>query len=413
VLIRPPDGWQCATNGDTHVLVPPDVPSGQTVKIVVSPVRAPKPTLRQHMDAELESGAKLAGFKQESPIAAVRHPAGYEVLGMLVSFYDRPIFFQDTPKVYAMVVHVDAGPDLGSLPVMLYCSTKELCARHIKTFDKFVSDLRIPARMILAEYPGQAPLTLRTVHQVNDFLEWLMEAPFTQGQRRQIANYLADAWRRGDREGARAVQSIAGVRKQLDALTGQQKAFAREAARAEAMKAWRAEAVQGDEMARLMVGICDAAHQPLAQAAPGQPPLTRQSADAAIEILYFMASKAAEHRPEGFELRPSAQRKDQWAREMAAAYPAMDAGKRQEIAQMPTLWAGLRVLWPTLSNQERAKLAAGWAQMPAVQALAAQVKKGQEDAQLKDAQRIGQAYWAHRQAIDMGLHRLNYNYPYK
>ena len=66
-----------------------------------------------------------------------------------------------------------------------------------------------------------------------------------------------------------------------------------------------------------------------------------------------------------------------------------------------------------LSNEERANLASGWSQTPAVQALAAQVKKGQEDAQLKDAKRIGQAYWAHRQAIDMGLYRLNYNYPYR
>jgi hypothetical protein len=98
---------------------------------------------------------------------------------------------------------------------------------------------------------------------------------------------------------------------------------------------------------------------------------------------------------------------------MAGAYGAMDAGKREEIAQMPTVWAGLRVLWPTLSNEERAKFAAGWAQTPAVQARAAQVKKGQEGAQLKDAERVGRAYWAQRQAIDMGLYRLNYNYPYK
>jgi hypothetical protein len=413
VMMRPPDGWQSGVNGETRILTPPNVPAGQTVTIVVSPVAPPKPTLRAHMEAELESGAKLGGFKQESPIVPVRHAAGYEVLGMLVSFYDRPIFFQDTPKVFAMVVHVDAGKELGSVPVMLYCSTKELCGQHIKTFDRFVSDLRIPARMVLAEHPGQPPLTLRTVNQVNDFLEWLMETPFTQGQRQQVADHLIDAWRKGDREGAEAVQAIAGIRNQLDALTSDQKALAREAARAEAMKAWRAEAVQGDAMAKLMVGIHDAAHKPLVDAAPGQPPLTRQSADASIEILYFMASKAADPRSDGFELRPAAERKDEWAREMAAAYKDMDATKRDEIAQMPTLWAALRVLWPTLSTDERTKLAAAWAQTPAVQALAAQVKKGQDDAQLEDAKRVGRAYWAHRQSIDMGLYRLNYFYPYK
>jgi len=165
-----------------------------------------------------------------------------------------------------MVVHVDAGRDLGSVPVMPYCATKELCAQHVKTFDRF---------------------------------------------------------------------------------------------------------------------------------------------------LYFMASKAADPSPTGFVLHPTAAQKDQWAREMAAAYPIMDPAKREEIAQIPTQWPALRVLWPTLSADERAKLAAGWAQTPAVQALAVQVKKGQDDAQLQQAKRIGHAHWAHRQAINMGLYRLNYNYRYK
>lgn len=413
LLLRLPNGWRLTEeiNG-SFVIVPPNVPAGESVKIVLSPIDPPKPALRDHMQAEIDAGQKLPGFVQESPIAAVRQPANYEVLGMLVSFHDKGPLRFSAPKSYAMVVHLRLGANLGSAPVMLYATTKELAGQYMKTFDAFVSDLRVPSLTILAPHATQ-PLTLRTVNQANDFLEWLLDVPFTHDQRQRVGQYLVDAWAGGNQEGIDAVQSIVEIRKKLDALTPEQKAFAREAARAEALKVWREDARTGDSMARMMVDLYDAAHAPLARGAEGEPPLTRQNADAAIEIIYFMASKAVDPNVRGFQLCPTPQQKEEWAGGLAARYAAMSPENKQEIAEMASKWAALRMLWPELSGEDRATLADGWLKTEPVQALVRQVKSGQSAARTREVGDIMRKMDAHQQLINMGAYRLNYRYVYR
>lgn len=413
LMVRLPDGWKLTDQGGTFVMTPPQVPALETVKIVMSPVSPLKPSLRDQMQSEIDAGQKIPAFTQESPMTPIRHPAGYEVLGMLVSFNDKSPLLIHPPKTYAMLVHLDLGPDLGSAPLMLYASTRELAGEHMKTFDTFVSELRVPARTVLADAAGHPPLTLRTVNQVNDFLEWLLDVPFTQSQRGHVTEYLVDAWRRRDAEGIEAIQSIQDIRRKLDELTPEQKAFAREAARVEALKVWRADAVGGDTMARLMVEIHDTAHAPLATGGPAEAPLTRQNADASLEILYFMASKAADPSPRGYQHYPTAEEKNQWARELTAKYASLPAENKQELAEMASKWAALRLLWPELSGEDRAKLAEGWASNPPVQALLQQVKSGQKAAEARELGNIMRQMDAHRQLVNMGAYRLNYRYVYR
>jgi len=413
VLLRIPDGWTLSDHGGgTYVLMPDKMPAGETVKIVISPPSPDRPTLRDQMQAELDAGQKLRAFQQQTPITPVQHPAGYDVLTMVVSFNDKPFTIRPI-DTWAMLVHIGGGPEVPSVPVMLYATTRELMAEHIKTFDAFISQTRLPSRMILAERAGQPPLTLRTVNQVNDFLEWLLEVPLTEGQRGAIGRYLADAWTKGDEEGVEAVQSIAKVRDQLSALTADQKNFAREAARTEALKTWREEARQGDAMAKMMIDIHDAAHAPLAPGADGEPPLTRQAADASLEIIYFMASKVADPGARGFQLHPTQEQKDRWAAELAATYGQLPVANKQELAEMAARWAALRMLWPELSGEDRVRLAAGWADAAPVKMLADQVKKGQRAAEARDIANVMRQMDAHRQLVNMGAYRLNYRYVYR
>lgn len=415
LLIRIPDGWTLTDNqvGGNYVLTPPNVPALEQAKIVISPVSKPLPTLRDQMLGEIEAGQKIPQFKLEGEITPIAHPAGYEMLGLLVSFKDKPAYLFTLPNSWAMLVHVAGGEEVPSIPIMLYTTNKELLDQHLPAFNTFVSELRLPSRTILAERPGHPPLTLRTAQHVGDFLEWLLEVPFTEAQRETLQQYLIQSWQQGDAEGIEGVRTVLDFRKKLEELTADQKTYAREAARAEALKLWRVEAQQGDVMAKMMVEMYDGARAALVPGGPGEPPLTRQSTDASLEILYFMASKAVDPSTRGFVLYPPQEQKDQWAKELASNYAALPAGQKQEIAEMASTWAGLRMLWPELSGEQRAALAAGWAQTPPVQALVPAVKKGAESARMRELAQTMRSMDAHQQLIWMGAYRLNYRYVYR
>ncbi len=74
----------------------------------------------------------------------------------------------------------------------------------------------------------------------------------------------------------------------------------------------------------MIVDLYDAANAPLAKGDGGEPDLTRQSADATLEIMYFMASKI-----DGSDTSPEAGRRDAWAKTVAAAYGGMPAEQKQ------------------------------------------------------------------------------------
>src|SRR5439155_6675350 len=111
------------------------------------------------------------------------------------------------------------------------------------------------------------------------------------------------------------VEDVMKLRTQLSEMSKEQKELARQAAQPELIKAARAET---DAVAKMIVQVYDAAHQPIAQ---GDPPLTRQGTDALLETLFFMASQvqggdaAVVAQP-----KPTQEMKDQWAKNLAANY---------------------------------------------------------------------------------------------
>jgi hypothetical protein len=149
-------------------------------------------------------------------------------------------------------------------------------------------------------------------------------------------------------------------------MTKEQRELARQAAQPEAIKQWRTET---DAVAKLMVQIYDAAHQPIA---PGDPPLTRQSSDALLEVLFFMACQV---NGQPGDVQVTGEMKDQWAKQIAGAYANFNAEAKQGVAQMPMAWAALRVAWPEASEQEKAALRQQWSQSAEVQQIAAAIGK--------------------------------------
>ena len=277
-----------------------------------------------------------------------------------------------------VITHVDGGE--WSQSFVYQTSTTAFRDRFRKTFDDLVDGAVLPSTIRLARPPyfgpaaEQRPLDLYTVYQMTDFLEWLLELPMTEGQTTQIRDYLVVAWRIGDMDSIEAPAAVFKFRSELDELDPQKKELARQLVRQEALKEWRKEAAEkGDAAAKMIVDLYDAASAPLAKGNAGEPDLARQSADATLEVMYFMASKI-----DGPDTSPDAGRRDAWAKQMAAAYAGMSGEQKQALAEMPVTWAALRAGWAELPADERKRTAGQWAQVPALKELAVRLKTDRE-----------------------------------
>src|SRR5207237_3184041 len=126
------------------------------------------------------------------------------------------------------------------------------------TFDRFLHGMRLSDSLVLAE--GTPPLTQAKVDQVADSLEWLLEVPFTDEQRQMIARNMIDSWKKNDRDDIKGVEDVVKFRAQLSEMNKQQKELARQAAQPELIKQARNET---DPVAKMIVQVYDAAHQPI------------------------------------------------------------------------------------------------------------------------------------------------------
>ena len=349
-----PKGWRHEERDDYSLLVPADLRPGQQVEIRVCPARPlGGATLNATAAAELERLKATFAQVQAMPINPIRHEGGFDMVTTGASMMTNPASGQ---FVYDALCFVRAGDQ--AQKVQLIVSDFRLYEAHKMTFDRFLRGMRLSDSLVLA--PGTPPLTQATVDQVADFLEWLLEVPFTDEQRRMIARNMIESWTKNDREEINGIEEVVKLRAQLSEMTRQQKELARQAAQPELIKQARGET---DPVAKMIVEVYDAAHQPIAQ---GDPPLTRQATDAMLETLFFMASQVHG----GAEVTPTPEMKEQWAKALAGSYDQADEAARREIAEMPMRWAAMRMAWPGLSEQDKATTRAQWAQSPQVKQVA-------------------------------------------
>jgi hypothetical protein len=349
-----PRGWTHEERDDYALLVPANLRPGQQVEIRVCPA---KPlggaTLNAVAGAELERLKANFAQVQAMPINPIRHEGGFDMITTGASMMTNPASGQ---FVYDALCFVRAGDQVQK--VQLIVNDFPLYQAHQQTFGAFLHGLRLSDLVVLA--PGTPPLTQAKVDQVADFLEWLLEVPFTDEQRRMIAGNMIESWKKNDREEINGIEQVVQLRGQLSAMTRQQKELARQAAQPELIKQARNET---DPVAKMIVQVYDAAHQPIAQ---GDPPLTRQATDALLKTLFFMASQVRG----GAEVTPTPEMKEQWAKALAGSYEQADEAARKEMAQMPLRWAAMRMAWPGMSEQDKATAKAQWAQAPQVKQVA-------------------------------------------
>jgi hypothetical protein len=355
ILYSVPKGWKHVENEQYTALVAPDVPAGKTVEIRIYPARPLAGTLGAAASAQVESFKQTYPGMQAAPMNSVRHENGFD---MIITGVSRSIA---GGAVYDALCFVHAGDQVQH--VELEASDFGLYQRHSRDYDALLHGMHLTDAIVLAK--GDPPLTQATVDAITDFLEWLIEVPFTEEQKTMIAGNVIDSWKRNDRGEIEGTLQALTLRAQLSQMTPQQKALARQAAQPELIKAAHKES---DPVAKMIVQVYEAGHQPIA---PGDPPLTRQATDAMLEVLFFMAAQvqggdaAVMAQP-----KPTQEMKDQWAKNLAANYAKADAAARKQIANMPLTWAAIRMLWPDLAEADKSQARAQWAQSNEVRQVA-------------------------------------------
>lgn len=359
LLFDMPDGWQRKkTDGAPTgwaTLAPTELPPGKWIELRILPPQPLKVPLRDAVAAEIAKiRQSFPAAQQQSPVSLVRHPRGFDVAFVSVSMNSGRAADE---FLYTGIYLAGIGDTVESIVVI--ANDADLFNRNRAMTNSFVNSVNFTTLEVIV--PGTPPLTQATVDQVVDFLEWLLEAPFTDDQRTTVRTFMVDSWRKRDKVEMDGAADILKARGQLSAMPPDRRVLAREQIREGAVKEWR---TQNDAVAKLMVSIYDASRQPLAQ---GNPPLTRQSADAAVEMLFFMASQVAGGDP----VAPTQPMKDQFAANLASGYAQLSDNDRKSVAEAPLTWAGIRANWPETSAAEKEKFKAQWSQAAEVKQIVA------------------------------------------
>ncbi len=198
---------------------------------------------------------------------------------------------------------------------------------------------------------GSPALTEETIGRFTEFFEWAFDVQLTYDQREVLRKYAVDSWTQNKTSDINDIVGLVQQQVEIAKYPAEQRRYVRVKIEPELLAQMRQQ--PNEPMARWALAVYEASHQALAN---GNPPLTRQGTDAFLEALFFMAGEVS-----GRQTVPDQKLKDDWARELAANYPAMSAEQKQQIAGMP-LWASMmRMAWPKLSADVKAKYRSLWA----------------------------------------------------
>lgn len=345
-LLTPPASWTRVSDADGTRYVAPD----KAVSFTVGRAAVVSGTLAAHLDTVLAQAEKLPQYRQETRQQGDKHNrSGGSWNGALYTYMDS----SRNAFAYVWVVLVSAGGR--AVPVTATFASKGDFDKQGATVLKVVNELSLTTTVVLEE--GATPLTRYAMDETTDFVEWLMETPLTVEQRVTLETEVRGYWKKGNTKEIEGIVELLDARDQLAALKPAERDLARQAVVDAALKEWRKD--KKSPSAKMLVGIYDAAHKPLAK---GNPPLTRQSVDAFAEFLYFAATQAAG----APDVSPPAAIKAQLAKTVAKGYAKMAKDQRELIAQMPIVWAALRAAWADLPAAEKSQYVDAWKRTPAL-----------------------------------------------
>jgi hypothetical protein len=348
VLFTMPRDWTRKDTPGATLLMPPQLPGGKWFELRLPPgeesTASPEQAIERHV------GAIKARYKVQdsTPVARSTHKRGWIAASIALTVNVAPDA-RARPDLRFWVIY--AARPTSRIEVLHYVSNDyQVYVEQSKTVEQFINGMNFANLIVLVD--GAPKLTELLVFETTDFLEWLLEVPFTDQQRQTIREGILEIWNRKDQKEIDATLEIVKLRRQMAATEPTQAEFAR----AKVQSSFIAEMRKDPEgLSRLLVEVYDAGHRSIAA---GKPPLTRQSADAMLEIVYFMSSVLEQ----GPTITPTHEEKDRWAAKLAEQYATIPDAQKIGISQMPLTWAALRWAWPTLADSEKNKLKVQFAQ---------------------------------------------------
>jgi hypothetical protein len=384
-----PPGWTATPAGDAlHV----DAPQ-RAARVVVAKSTRMTQTLSALAKERLAAAESRAEFRLESPLRTERHARSRGAIGMFACSYRHP---DDAAKFrYELdVLHAAGGR---STSFVLTTDSVTAYEAHRAGFGAMLTSLASTATEILEA--GRPPLTRYLLDESFAFLEWLVHSPMTELQRATIEAELRGYWKDGVRDEIDGIVELLAAREELAKLPEGERELARQAALDAALKSWRDEV--DSKSAKTMLDLHAAANAPIAA---GDPPLTQQAVTAYAEFLYFAAGRTV-----GVDAKVTTATRDALTASVAKGYAEMTQDARERIAEMPVLWAALRVAWPHLGDERQKQIVDAWKQDDAIQRIGKQLElqKAQESMrEMMSRQAQMQAMQAHY-AMMSNVMRMN------
>jgi hypothetical protein len=200
---------------------------------------------------------------------------------------------------------------------------------------------------------GEPPLTESMVSRFTSYLGWVLQIRLTQPLKDNLRAALLEDWKQPKE--IKSDMDFLNWQVDMANRSNEEKEYFRSKAEPEIIKAMRMD--RGNPAAPWIVAAYDASHPSIAA---GNPPLTRQAADAYTELLCFIRNQTGGPRQEANQAL-----KDSNAQLIAQKYPKLSSDSQQKLAQMPQNWAMVRLQWVKGSEADRQKMVAQW--QPVVQ----------------------------------------------
>lgn len=208
--------------------------------------------------------------------------------------------------------------------------------------------------------PGNPPLTLDMVDKGVRLFEWLLDARLTEEQHQRFQDSLVRSWKTASTAEMSGTLGVLQFHEDLGRKPELERNAMREALLEKYLELMRKD--PSDVLSAWVLEIYHSAHTPIAQ---GNPPLTRQVADAYAEVNCFMISEVLG----GEAFKPDKALKDRLASALVAEYSNFSPERQKEYSRLPLAWASIRMTWAGLGENERAAYRKQWS--PGVQAMLA------------------------------------------
>jgi PDZ domain len=203
---------------------------------------------------------------------------------------------------------------------------------------------------------GTPPLTKDLVNREAQFYEWLLDAQLTTEQRSELQEALIGKWNSHRQDHINTDLKVMNQWDGLKKLSPEDQDVTREKLRALYLDMIRQASRQTPNFkwGQWVLNVYDSAHRPIAN---GDPPLTRQVADAYAELISFMVSECLHQAA----FQANRQFKDQLAQSLATTWSAYPPQAQRSLSQLPATWKAVRYNWPRISEPQRETYRKEWA----------------------------------------------------